>query len=230
MTMPRYVVNMEEGLPFLLPQGEGEGDENINFERGYQRTKGLILELNKGEKTVSWKVDKPIFITGIAFMTNLGNSDTPFNLREDTLNFYIDDKLIIENKPMREHIDYMNSRVFLPVHPFSELVFSYDVQKGSDARYCWIEIDYIADPVLQKVVFIGKTDEYEIYRETALLSEGHYILAPRTIEGYYPLKNRFEFNTRPIFNSPTNNVEQEVEIRYEKYPETEEDDEEEEES
>lgn len=170
MGLPRYIINMEEILPYLLPS---LGDKPLS--RGYQRSKGLrITTSRKGEFEVFWRPPTTIFITGI----NIGVSEqAPHSL--DNISMFIADEPIFETVNMKDIYQYKNFRVYRRVRPNQEIKFVYRNINRVE-KDVWIDIDYHANPLLCPVAIkcISNGRELQVEYRDMCLGE-HGILAPK---------------------------------------------------
>lgn len=222
MSLPRYIVNMQEGAVHLLPNKDSEGKEVYNFEKGYQRAKGLRLKIRDGVGFASWVTDRPIFITGIDVSTEYGAQEAPNKRLDDTMDFSIGDKSIFKDKPIYRQEDYTNFRTYAAVNLGTELTFSYatntqigDLEEDKDV---WVTIDYIADPVLQRVDFYCiDVETEEVFKQMTMhISKGSYRVDAPQLEGYYAKELVKEFEVNPIFGRQTNDGIFPVNFYYEK--------------
>lgn len=221
MSLPRYVVNMDEGLPYLLPEEEGEDEEVIELERGYQRCKGLMLEVKNGYGVAKWEVDRPMYITGFNLSNDWGDPRYPHERYDDTLTFKVGDKVIMDNKPMRPLSTYSNQRNFLVVGAGEILSFTYkskpQIGESNEDKCLWIDVDFIADPVLQRVWITGIDEEGEqLYRDRYDVSKGDYRVRIKEIDGYYTPDLYYHLVVNPNYDNPKNMSPHKVDIVYRK--------------
>lgn len=219
MSLPKYIVNIEEGLPYLIPSFSD--DHRILFDEGYQRTKGLICQVENGIGKVEWVTDRPIRLSGIRISTEFANK---WDMRKhnqrfgDTINFSIGNKHIIRNKPLRIQEDFLNIRNYLDVPEGIKLSFTIDtntqIGKVVEDKFYWIDLEFLAEPVTKRYKFIGLFGATILYERFLSLSSGDFKLTPKKIDGYEPIEEFIELSPRPVYGSTLNDRLTTIEVQY----------------
>ena len=186
MGFPRYVINMEDSIPYLIPHRENQ----TKYETGYQRSKGLKLKTGrKRSYEVFWRPPTNIVITGISIGVGI-SEEQPHYL--DYVHMYIDDELVFQRVNMKDIYEYKNFRVFRRVKENRMIKFVY-TNRNKVEKEVWFHIDYFAPPLLfpLTVKCINIDNGIEIQRETYEISLGtHVFLAPQ-IENYILVSDKY---------------------------------------
>ena len=188
MSLPRYIVNFEEMLNFLIPNDDN-GENNGNVEMGHQRSKGLKLEIGeKANYETFWRPLTDILITGI----RIAVSDETIHAR-DSLDMYIDGEPVFKNVSLKNIYQYKNFRVFRRVRQSLDIKFVYN-NMNRVSKDVWIDIDYIGESLLAPVIVkcINTSNNQEIKNETYEMSLGFHTFFAPNIDGYR-LENETEY-------------------------------------
>lgn len=178
MSLPKYIVNLEEVLEFLVPNTRD--DMNTNLEKGCQRSKGLrLLTGKKGGNEISWRPSTVMHITGIKIGVG---SDKDHH--SDSFDMYIGKDLVFKNLSMKGISHYKNFRVYRTVKENEEIRFVYN-NKSRTEKEVWFDIDYHADPLLCPVVVRCLDDSsLEIQVKIYDMSIGRHLFGAPQIDGY----------------------------------------------
>lgn len=198
MSLPRYVVNMEEGLPYITPDLEGD-KENVVQEEGIQRSKGFML--NSEQKTVQWVVDRPSIITGINLATNKESCIGLLSSIGDTIDLKIEGTTILDNRYILYQNDYISFRSFQAVEVGTAITINFNPLDEHKQNILWVDIDYIGDPLLQGVNVLCKEEGSDklLQANAYTLSKGKFGFFAPEIKGYVPINTFQEVRLLPVY-------------------------------
>lgn len=212
----RYIINLDEGVPYMIPVFE-DGEENLTFEEGNQRCKGLHLKVKDGYGSVSWRTNQPILLTGFKIGADYGYQVDPHKYLMDNLDIYIEDKKLFEDKAIFDVDSYTNIRHFMPIKENLEIRFEYKtntpIGEYEEDKNIWIDIDYLGDPLLKKVKVVcikeggnHLKEEDILHIEEYSISRGVYEFLSPKVERYKAIYPTYRINAMPTYGSFVNSV------------------------
>lgn len=183
MSLPRYIVNLEEAMTMFPDGGIGSGDAGVKYDAGYQRSKGLRFQSTEGGSiSRTWTPLVDVDITGL----KIGIPSHYKDQDKGSFSFLINGEPIARNVNLKNINEYKNFRVRYPVEKGSELEIVYHGNKQGNEIDFWIDIDHIGEPLLGRVM-IRYTDESNNDLISPTLydySLGDYLAISPKIEGY----------------------------------------------
>lgn len=211
MALPRYIVNMEESVEFLIPDFDNEDIEPI-YETGIQRTKGLYIQTTSEKATfeITWKPLTDVRITGIKV-----SIEEESQWEKDTIDIVIGKDNVFRNVNIKNNFTmYKNFRIYRPVKQGEEVKILYHNQEMSE-KAVWLDIDYVGEAFLGYVRILFHDEEDNQIEPPSILytSTGRYVILSKKIEGYRLDGAYFQY----VEITPEN-IEQIKEVVFKYYP------------
>lgn len=165
MSLPNYVVNLEEMAEAIRNAYQSEDMFNL----GKQRVYGLELEVdNTSKQTVEWIVPMDIHVVGIKY----GVNDCRNIGYEDTFDMYIDDEKVFEDVHIKEMYEYKRFRQHRPVAKNSSISFEF-TNRDKMKKHIWFDIHYADKNIQARLITIVCVDKWtgkEIQRNEVLVT------------------------------------------------------------